>query len=48
MHTPQVQSVSTPCFVGTYDVIYEEKEVHIHTQISDTQRNKREPYFEEQ
>ncbi len=45
MHTPQVQSVSRPCFVGTYDVIYEEKCCHSHMQTTDTQRDKCDTYF---
>ena len=40
MHTPQVQSVSRPCIVGTYDSIREEKCCHCHMQTTDTQRNK--------
>ena len=40
MHTPQVQSVSRPCTVGTYDSIREEKCCHCHMQTTDTQRNK--------
>ena len=45
MRTPQVQSVSSPCTVGTYDSIYEEKCCHSHVQTTDTQRNKCDTYF---
>ena len=45
MHTPQVQSVSRPCTVGTYDSICEEKCCHSHAQTADTQHNKCDTYF---